>query len=197
MALDEFALISRDGAKGYIGIDDTDRDDRIDELINAASEWIIGAAEQEFAPSIDAETRRIEYRGDGVISVAPYSLRAVTAIVLDPADTAEPLDRWQLRSAPKGRRAGVYNRILLASRYGAPGAVAGIGYVDVTGNWGWPAVPREIERACYRLVELWFNSEIAFASDGYDGEPLRVPMGVPLDVQDLVASYKLTRVGAA
>jgi hypothetical protein len=195
--LDDFALISRADAKAYIGIEDTDRDDAIDDLINQASEWIIGAAEQEFAPSIDDETRRLEYRGDGVISAAPYSLRAVTAVVLDPADAAEAHTTYQLRSAPKGRRAGVYNRIVLAGRYAPLGGVQGVGYVDVTGDWGWPSVPREIERCCTRLVEMWFNAELAFASDGYDGEPIRVPMGVPLDVQDLVHSYKLTRAGAA
>lgn len=195
--LDDFALISRADAKAYIGISDDDRDDAIDDLINQASEWIISTAEQEFAPSIDGETRRIEYRGDGVISVAPYSLRAIDAVVIDPAGAADAQTTYQLRAAPKGRRAGVHNRILLAGRYAAAGAVQGVGYVDVTGDWGWPAVPREIERCCKRLVEMWFNAEIAFASDGYDGEPIRVPMGVPLDVQDLVQSYKLTRAGAA
>lgn len=196
MALEDYALISRENAKAYIGVTDDDRDDQIDDLINAASEWIIETAEQEFAPSIDDETRRIEYRGDGVISVAPYSLRAVSAVVIDPDDLATVPESWQLRYAPKGKRSGVYDRIMLPSRYAASGAVQGVGYVDVTGNWGWASVPTPIARTCRRLVEMWFNAEIAFASDGYEGEPVRVPMGVPLDVQDLVGSYRRTRIGA-
>lgn len=197
MALEDFALISRADAKAYIGIEDDDRDEQIDDLINAASEWIIDTAEQEFAPSIDAETRRIEYRGGGVISVAPYTLRAVTAVVIDPADQAIEPTSWRLRHAPKGRRAGVYGAIVLSGPYAASGGVSGVGYVDVTGNWGHASVPSAIKRACRRLVEMWFRSEIAFASDGYEGEENRVPMGVPLDVRDLVESYRQTRIGAA
>lgn len=197
MALEDFALITLEDAKAYIGVEDDDRDEQIEGLIDAASEWIIDTAQQEFAPAGAAgETRRIEYRGGGVISVAPYSLRAVTAVVIDPTDQQVVPEAWQLRSAPKGRRGGVYNRIALSARYAATGHVAGVTTVDVTGTWGWAEPPKSIERACRRLVEMWFNAEIAFASDGYDGEPVRVPMGVPLDVKDLVESYRQTRIGA-
>lgn len=197
MTLEDFALISRDDAKAYIGIEDDDRDDAIDDLINAASRWIIDTAEQEFAPSIDDETRRIEYRGDGLISVVPYSLRSVSEVSIDPDDSATAPSAYRLRSAPKGRRAGVHSAIVLSGRYAAAGGVAGVGFVDVTGDWGWAAVPADIARACRRLVEMWFTAEIAFASDGYEGDQVRVPMGVPLDVRDLVESYRQTRIGAS
>lgn len=198
MALDANALISRNAAKAYLGVTDTDRDDAIDDLINQASEWIISTAEQEFAPALNAATRRVEYAGGGVIRVNPFTLRSITAMSFDPAGTPQAYtlsDGYRLRGGKGSRRYQVFDRIVLASAWPAYGAVGGIGSVDITGNWGWPLVPRDIERCTKRLVEMWFRSEIAFSSEEYGDVPA-LPMGIPLDIRDTVESYRPTHVGA-
>lgn len=167
MAAQDLCTLADVRASLEIPAADTSRDALISTLITAASEVILNDTDREFAPATASATRR--FRVDSLLlNLAPYDLRTVTTITLNP-ETSSPAvlnvtTDYQL--LPIGSPSGTYTSLafstLLTSLY-ASQTVFSFGYalVDIAGAWGFTAVPVDVNRACVVTVGSWLRKDVS------------------------------------
>lgn len=162
---------------------DTSQDSVIANLISRASRAILTDIGIEGAPT--AETSHVfVYTGGARLNMAPYVAQSVDSVVMD-SDGSSPstlaTDGWALR--PKPPRDGVYRYLRL------PGAGYGESStereVTVTGVWGWPTVPHDVEHWCIVTVAEWLRLHVqAFSTVlNIDAQLLERPEALPSAVR--------------
>jgi len=130
------------------------QDELIRDTIDRASKAIVNNAEREFHLS-GTLTRTFSYSGH-FVSVAPYDLQSVTVVSLDPESTnPTALVADDYRLVPIHKPDGVcYGLRLKTWRYPTYFDFA---QVAITGVWGFPTVPADIEQACIMTVCSWLR----------------------------------------
>ena len=166
------------------GIRDTDpsQDAAIAFLINAASKQMMEYANREFKSTLvgsQSRTFRLQRKNDGVsafIDFGMWDAQTVTAVTAEtqPTGGSNVLDATilQYQAVPVEQWEGVYTGVVVFSPTGAWGVpyAAGIQHTaSVTGTWGYPSVPPDVEDLCVEQVKEWFLTGYAVTS----------PMGIP------------------
>lgn len=146
---------------------DTARDALISSLITQASEAIMNEVDREFAPASASLTRR--FRVDGLtLNLAPYDLRTVATLTLNPESTSPQVlnATSDYQPLPIGSPTGTFTSVrfsgLLNSLY-ASQTVFSFGYAlcDIAGAWGFTAVPPDVNRACVITVGAWLRKDVS------------------------------------
>ncbi|WP_217923782.1 phage head-tail connector protein [Miltoncostaea oceani] len=181
----------------------TTSDDLIEKLIPPASAAIERYTRTEFRGPDDPETRDVAFapwstRGRLELEVGAMREMPTAAVLLD----ADGLDLQtltlpaELIALPVGRRPGVDPITTLRFASTVQPSLTGDEIVRVTGLWGWPAVPPDVEQACVITVRSWMRSAPAAAA-GYGFEEGRViqstPEGgwmLPMAARQLLAPYR-------
>lgn len=149
-------------------------DTLIASLISSASVAIMRRSSREFAPQTSASTRDVRATGR-VVDLAPYEVRTVTSVVLDPAsaNTTLTTSQYQLVAAPNTSTTSVLLRI--GESVALPYALTEFGgfTVRIVGDWGaWSTatVPDDVRRACIVTVGSWMDRAVAeYGVDTGDG----------------------------
>lgn len=132
---------------------DTGRDALVDSTITAVSAAITQYTQREFTPTASA-TRRFELPvGNLSLDLAPYDLRTVSTLKLNPEDaspeTLAATTDYQLE--PVAAPNGVYTRVrfsALVSLFNSDSArYFGRAQVEISGAWGFAAVPNDVKQA--------------------------------------------------
>lgn len=157
-------LTTLSAVKAALETESDERDDLIAQYITRASYAIMRWARREFAPagSVD-EARTFVYRGGGFLDLAPYDLRSATTVQIDTDGTSPTTltvgNDYALRplnGATVASRLWLPNSTLLRSSGWGSQRV-----VTITGRWGWPSVPPDVEQACVVTVTSWLRRDIA------------------------------------
>jgi hypothetical protein len=170
----------------------TARDTLIQANITDASDAIIQEMEREFAPVTVGATRtflwRIGERPQRILDLAPYDAQAITSVTLSPeGSNPQTLTVTQdYIPRPVEKLNGVWQQIQLSDLILVRTSITlfrfGFMEVSVTGDWGFPAVPNPVKRACMLTAAAWARKDIAtfgLAGDLQDqsAEPLPRPAG--------------------
>ena len=186
MALASYAFFTLAELKSYIGVvaTDDDRDATLEAIGNAACRFILDRSERELAPAGSAgEDRRIGYKGGRTLRLAPWDIRSIESIVVDPdGDSPTTLVAGtDYIGEPVEQTQGVFDRITLARELHV--GPLGVTVVEVTGEWGFPAVPADARTAALRLADAVWEADVApGATDRDFGEAILA--AVPNDVLD-------------
>jgi hypothetical protein len=193
-------LTTKEAVKLQMGLTSSGQDALIDALITPASVAVARWAGREFALAPAPETRSFEVsdprdRPDRRIRVRVGDLSDVPTIVsiFDRSGTAvgSPLISDVLLF-PTLRRAGETIRSIEV----AGGYWYGNGYrLDVTGTWGFPEVPPDVEQATIVTVRSWMrrdSSPMGAGSSGIrDVTPAEAPVFMlPIAARQLLFSYR-------
>lgn len=165
------------------------QDSLLRRMITQASVMLPRELGREFV-AIDDATRVFSYHGSGWINVAPYDLRAVTAISYD-ADGTTPVELtstgWRLRGQTGD---DTYRDVRLVDYVNDRATAADSQTVEITGDWGFAEVPDDVERGVEITVKTWLREGAAFTSDGDLIRFERVGR-IPQDVLDGLSHYRL------
>jgi len=147
-----------------------ERDDLIRAHIAEASIAIMRETSREFAPQSAAGTARtFRVQQRRIVPFSPYDLQTATAVELHP-EQASPqtlVDGTDYDLLPIGAPLSVFSYLLLAEQRTLPrlssDLVRRFGYAQlrVTGTWGFPAVPRDVRRACVLTVASWMRHDVS------------------------------------
>lgn len=185
---------------------DTSRDALISAYITSASDAIMREVDREFAPATSSATRRRrvypDKRVDGsvLVELAPYDLRTVTTMTLDPEESSPRVltanEDYVL--CPVEAPQGVYTYVLLSNRLSYNSTVLrnfGFCYLDIAGAWGFASVPSDVAEACIDTVVSWVRRDFSgfseFPADGRELAPF--PQGtysIPLAALKKLAPYR-------
>ena len=175
---------------------DQEQDAILGALITRASVAIMRECEREFAPTSTALARKFEIGPDWastILSLAPYDLRAATTVKLDTDLTPYTLSTSEYRLGPKPNRDGTYTWIRLRPQSNATANwFPDFREVEITGNWGFAAVPDDVKHAAVVTSADWFRRDVAAFSTTFstDTGDLEVPQSLPRGVLPILASYK-------
>lgn len=182
---------------------DTSQDDLIADLITVASDALMRYAQREFKTTASNGTARdFRYDGRGVLSLAPFDLNSVDSIQIDyegvsPSPTTLTADDYRLH--PLDARDGVYNRIHLLG-YRVKRIEGGVHpeyrVVRVTGDWGFPSVPKPVERATIIMVAYMLRNTSQWMGDefGVDATLDAARVSVPGICKRLLDPYRTRAV---
>lgn len=156
-----------------VDVTDNRKDALYASAITAASQAIINYTERDFGSPLVVETREFEYDGSGYLDIDDAN--TVTAVALNVPhadDVVLDADVW--RAMPTRRDdSPVFTYLLIPTGYNTyPSVAMGFernldqyvadhGYarlpqmVAVTGEWGWPVVPADVQRAAIWTVRDW------------------------------------------
>jgi hypothetical protein len=153
--------------------------------------------QREFAPISTSLTRTFPLLADGLIRFGGWDLQAVTGagvqIDTDAASTPTTIPSTQYQLGPVSAPNGVYSYLrfytfsigpILRQAMGIPRQVA------ITGTWGWPSIPADVENAAIITVAKWRKrDQVSYASEF----PTPAPsdgLNLPLDARVLLAPYR-------
>lgn len=178
---------------------DVNQDQVIGEMITHASGLIIRDTERELRPKTDAPTARVlKYAGGGLLDLAPYDARTVTQVRHSFDNTNWSLlssEDWRLSPYPASD--GVYTGLELNPlTWGTTSSRWRDRLIEVTGTWGWDAVPTEAEMACKVTVAIWLRANVQAFSSVFNLDEQRVerPEALPSQVQGMLG--RLNRYSA-
>jgi hypothetical protein len=143
---------------------DTDLDDQILRLIPVAHAKVADFAQREFVPTT-AATRKFPVSGR-LVNLAPFDLRTVTTLTLDPDGSPVVLvahTDYELLPINTGRY-GVYTEIRLSNWISTATVKQqnfGRADVSVLGNWGFATVPAVVKEAAIIAVRSWLRRDLA------------------------------------
>lgn len=179
--------------------DDVEQDQVIGELITRASRAIQTYCGVIFRPTSSGNVTFV-YRGGGRLSLAPYVAQSVSAVSWG-SETSSPstlaTSDYQLR--PKPPKNGVYRWLRTATqgsqRYGPefPGERdSAETEVTVTGVWGYPTIPDDLEHACIVTVATWLRLHVSAFSTVFnvDEQQLERPEALPSAVRAGLSHYR-------
>lgn len=176
-----------------------DLDDVIEQYITDASEAIIRWTGRRYAPFDAAPSARVfdlaKVGRDGVVWVTDLGANPTLIRLLDEDATTvvQTVAASGYRVEPLVREQGEpITRIRLLDQARPAG-----GLLEVTGRWGWPAVPRRAARACVVTVVSWLRDARALTPQSPEQfEPGSPPMRMlPMAARDLVMMDR--RMGVA
>lgn len=166
-------------------------------LIKRASRVIQVWTSREFAPADNVTRSFLCGRHGHMIDLAPFDLRAATAVVYDtdPPGRELTLTTSDYRLGPVNSRDGVYQWISL--HRGRWPRWRRDTVISITGDWGFPQVPADIEDACIKTVGIWLKRDVAAFSRTWnldEGHTER-PDALPASVVAILAPYRPVLVG--
>jgi hypothetical protein len=180
-------------------------------LINDASNQIMAAAQREFKSSLvgsQARTFQLTRRNtwSGYIDFGDYDASTITAVTSETQPTggnvvldvttlqyqAQPVEKWN----------GVYIGVAVFSPSTSLGLPfqSGIQHTaSVTGVWGWPSVPPDVESMCVETVLEWYRTGYtvtnAVGIPGESDQPASGPRHtLPWGVKQGLARYQKLNV---
>lgn len=180
MAAQDLTTLAAVRARLELPASDTSRDTLISALITSASDAIIREVEREFAPVTASATRRFEIRPGrrvGVtlmVSLAPYDLRSVSAMTLNPESLAPTtlVATTDYILWPTQPRDTVYTAVAIGSNVSVASTTLntfGFAYLDIAGAWGFASVPTDVAEACIDTVRSWLRRDsVAYGADVAD-----------------------------
>ncbi len=139
------------------------QDDVVSDLITRASALITKYTGREFTPV--TATRTFQVRNPSFFQL-PWDLQSASLIRLSP-ESATPTTLTNLSDyslGPLGSYEGVFNTVqLYNANLGNSNTAYRFGYaqVEITGVWGFPSVPADIEHACIVTVATWLRRDVA------------------------------------
>jgi hypothetical protein len=144
---------------------DTDQDGIIASLITRASLAITRYCDREFVTTSVGSTARLfeadVSSGSAFLSLAPYDLRTVTQIRIDTDLTPSILSTDEYRLYPINKPDGVYTSLRLQPLSFSTGRVMWpMRQVEITGTWGFPSVPVDVQHACLVTVSIWLKRDV-------------------------------------
>lgn len=189
---------------------DPTQDDAIRFLINSASAAIMnfpngGREFKSLLVGSQPRTFRLDRNYQtmgGTIDFGNYDAQSVSAVTVETQPTggsvvlSSAILQYQL--TPVEQWYGVYTGVTIYAPTGSWGQpyVAGIQHTaQVTGVWGWPSVPADVEDACVETVKEWWLAGYADTSSrGIPGETASQAQGprhdLPWSVQRTLARYQ-------
>jgi hypothetical protein len=188
---------------------ETSRDALILSLIPVATDMLKAYAGREFTPITIGATRRFKIDGRtanaGIVDLAPYDLQSTTLVSLNP-ETASPTTLVAGNDyvlAPVQNDEGVYTTLRLSSFLSIVSSTLirfNYAILDITGTWGFPAVPRQVNEACSDAVCAWMRRDVPSLglnlSDGSELSPeFTASFDLPLSSIRKVNTYR-RNVGA-
>jgi len=182
---------------------DTEQDALISTLITIISREISRYTGQEFAPAVSNASRKFVYRGGSLMLLAPYSLRSVTSIVFDTDGTSpgnQTITADQYRLFPREPQDGVYTHVEFRNLSPAT-RTSEIDYrpsreVTITGAWGYPAIPDDVEHACTLAVVFRLRNDSDYRSQGGGEDIGRYgAVQLPTLVKQILEPYRIRSVG--
>ena len=172
---------------------DEEQDLIIAALITRASLAIMDYTQREFAPASSSTARTFEYEGGGFLDLAPYDIRTVTLVRMD-TDEASPttLAADEYRLYPYPSKNGVYSALRLAPYVVASRARWQQRLVEVTGTWGFSAVPDDVAHQCIVTVADWLRLNVQAFSRTFslDEQRLDIPEDLPSSVRAGLGRWK-------
>lgn len=172
---------------------DTGQDAVISSLITRASTAILKDCQREFAPVTTSEARTFAYDGRGRLSLAPYDLRSVSLIRMDTDDSSPTtITSDQYRLWPRPAVNGTYLTILFDGTVGGTRNNWRDRLVEVTGAWGFAAVPDDVKHAAVVTTAIWLRRDVAAFSSTFNLDEDRVerPETLPSSVRAMLAPYR-------
>lgn len=198
------ALTTLEEIRQYLNVPaiDEDQDDVLTSLIVQASRAIMRYTGREFSPTADAATRVFGWDGGPRLALDPYDLRAITSLTLDTdLDMTQQtvVDPTDYRIGPLPAVDEVFQWIELRHHGWWPGrhcAWSNRGWqrqATIIGDWGWPVVPADVERACIVTVKTWFERDVAGFSRTYgnDETVLARPLPLPNAATEMLNFYRV------
>lgn len=186
-------------------IDTVTNDADAERAVEAASRWVDNHCERHFWQ--DAAAARIfDACSPTLLDLGPYSdLVSVTELAVDlngdgVFETTWAASDYQLlplrpAAAPE-QKPYTQVRALGGREFPAP-AGERAGRVQVTGTWGWPAVPTEVTEACLIQASRLYkrrNSPEGVTGFGSEFGPIRLTARPDPDAVNLLAPYRLRPV---
>jgi hypothetical protein len=184
---------------------DTTRDNLIQSLISDLSRAIIREYDREFAPAATA-TRRFQVPvGSLYLDLAPYDLRTVTSLTMNPETSGgtalTAVTDYQLM--PVVIQQGTYQGVRFSNRITSlhtSQTAQDYGYtlVDINGAWGFASVPDDVKRACVIAVQSGLRRDLTeLAIAGIDEPQSISPEGpathaIPAASRRLLAPFRRT-----
>jgi hypothetical protein len=138
----------------------TEQDDVLEALITRLSRAIARDVGRELAPAADNKTRTLEFDPrHRLVPVAPWDLRAVTAVLVDQGLATEQTltaDQWRLTVHDPDF--GLWRALELP--YVHPVSTWRTRRLTITGDWGFAEVPDEAAQACISAVTMYVRGEV-------------------------------------
>lgn len=166
-------------------VDDTDQDALISQLITRATAQIERYCGREFADRGNlTRTRRV----DGpLVDLAPFDLRTVTTMTLDPNGSPQVIAASDYLLLPVGGAdgTGTYYQVRLDDAISLEAtrmSQFSVGELQIAGAWGAATTPSDVSYACVITVGLWIRREVAAWSATFNPDvdvdatrPLSIP----------------------
>jgi hypothetical protein len=185
---------------------DTTRDALIESLISDLSRAIIREYDREFAPAASATRRFTVPAGSLYLDLAPYDLRSVTSLSVNPEASGggtalTATTDYQLM--PVVIQQGTYEGVRFSSRVTSlhtSQTAQDYGYtlVSINGAWGFATVPEDVKRACVIAVQSALRRDLTeLAIAGIDEPQSIAPEGpathaIPAASRRLLAPFRRT-----
>jgi hypothetical protein len=183
--VEDVLLVTLPEAREFLQKDENEveQDSILTSLIAGASDQIISHCGREFAPKgTETETRTFLYVGGRHLDLWPYDVREVSGVTLgsDLGATKVVLAAgdWRLRPVPAPE--GVFQKLKLPALANYPTLTDDF-EVEVTGLWGFEAVPERVKHWCKVTVAIWLRKDVSAFSRtlAMDEDRLEVPEGLP------------------
>lgn len=174
-------------------------------VITSVSRWIDNDCDRQFWATAAGVTRTFDTCDPCILDLGTFDdLSAVTAVVTDDDGDGVYENSWaasDYQATPVGAPTGPpepkpYRSIKAVGTRQFPRHQRREGLIQVTGTWGWPAVPAAIRQACLIQAHRIFKRKDApegmmgFADFGV----VRMQGRLDPDVAALITPYKLTAV---
>ena len=173
---------------------DTDENAVIQSLIVRASRLIIDECDREFAPTAEEEAARVfTYSGGGYLSLSPYDARTVSEVRIDvDEDSPTTLEFTEWRLYPYPAVHGVATGLQLAPYILRSRSRWNTRLVEVTGLWGFPAVPSAVTHAAVLTVTEHLRRNVQAFSTVFrlDEGIVERPMSIPSAAWSALQPYK-------
>lgn len=170
---------------------DVEQDAIIGQLITAASRAISTHLGRELRSSGTA-TRRFELDArnqpsslDGHparLDLHPYDLQTLTSLRVDPEATPTTLTLdADFRLLPVTKADGSWTAIRFYSLPSTTGASNGSRVIEITGTWGLPSIPAEVQHWCNVTVATWLRRDVSAFTNVFniDENQLERPASLP------------------
>lgn len=172
---------------------ETQQDTEIKALCEVVGPVISAYCQREFEPPDPVtQSRTFEYRGGGLLSLAPYDLRELEGVRID-VDQAEPttLTAEEFR-LPYPLPQGVAGYLKLDPYLVHSRSRWQQRLVEVTGKWGFAEVPKDVKQAAVITVAIWLRRDVAAFSTTFNVEEqhLERPEAIPAAAARMLAPYR-------
>jgi len=196
-------------AKNWIGLNDNIDDAQVENLVTAVSRWIDQYCDRHFWQFVGA--RYFDSNDRQVLNFGAYNdLLSVTSVKTDDNNDGVYETTWaaaDYQLLPRNNAAAPESRPYRALRstgnkwFPIPWAwllTNRVGLVEVTGTWGWAAIPTAVNQACRMQVsrELQRQKSPEGVSGWGEFGPMRISGRLDPDVAEFLADYTLRVVVA-